>query len=144
MITILTGADYDKGGLPAGWQIHSKDGSPMIEPPHFPLCKDRVRHVGDQVALVIAETYAQAKDAAEQIDVTYKELPAIISTANADKAGSAQVWPDAKNSLLRLAHRRQGGDRRGLRQGASRHQDRPGEPAPGGERHGAARGGRRV
>ncbi len=39
VVAILTGADYDKGGLPAGWQIHSKDGSPMIEPPHFPLCK---------------------------------------------------------------------------------------------------------
>ncbi|HJR23769.1 MAG TPA: xanthine dehydrogenase family protein molybdopterin-binding subunit, partial [Dongiaceae bacterium] len=98
VIAIFTGADYDKGGLPAGWQIHSKDGSPMIEPPHLPLCKDRVRHVGDQVALVIAETYAQAKDAAEQIDVAYKELPAIISTADADKSGKPQVWADAKNN----------------------------------------------
>src|SRR5262245_14068792 len=98
VIAIFTGADYDKGGLPAGWQIHSKDGSPMIEPPHLPLCKDRVRHVGDQVALVIAETYAQAEDAAEQINVTYKELPAIISTGDADKAGKPQVWADAKNN----------------------------------------------
>ena len=98
VIAIFTGADYDKGGLPAGWQIHSKDGSPMIEPPHLPLCKDRVRHVGDQVALVVAETYAQAKDAAEQINITYKELPAIIATADADKAGKPQVWADAKNN----------------------------------------------
>jgi carbon-monoxide dehydrogenase large subunit len=98
VIAVFTGADYDKGGLPAGWQIHSKDGSPMIEPPHLPLCKDRVRHVGDQVALVVAETYAQAKDAAEQINVTYKELPAIIATADADKAGKPQVWADAKNN----------------------------------------------
>ena len=58
VIAIFTGADYDKGGLPAGWPIHSKDGSAMVEPPHLPLCKDRVRHVGDQVALVVAETYA--------------------------------------------------------------------------------------
>ena len=70
----------------------------MIEPPHLPLCKDRVRHVGDQVALVVAETYAQAKDAAEQINVTYKELPAIISTGDADKAGKPQVWAEAKNN----------------------------------------------
>ena len=117
----------------------------MIEPPHLPLCKDRVRHVGDQVALVIAETYAQAKDAAEQINVTYKELPAIISTADADKAGKPQVWAEAQEQhLLRLASRRQGGDRRGLRQGASRHQDRPGQPAPDSERDGAARRGRRL
>ncbi len=99
VVAIFTGADYDKGGLPCGWQIHSKDGSPMIEPPHFPLCKDRVRHVGDQVAIVIAETYAQAKDAAELIEVTYKELPAIISTAKATAANSPQVWPDAKNNV---------------------------------------------
>ncbi|MET1027859.1 MAG: xanthine dehydrogenase family protein molybdopterin-binding subunit [Dongiaceae bacterium] len=98
VITVLTGADYDKGGLPCGWQIHSKDGSPMIEPPHFPLCKDKVRHVGDQVALIVAETYEQAKDAAELIDVTYKELPAIISTAKADEAGAAQVWDEAKSN----------------------------------------------
>ena len=89
VVAVLTGKDYDKGGLPAGWQIHNKDGSPMAEPPHFPLCKDRVRHVGDQVALVIAETHAQAKDAAEKINVTYRELPAIVSTAEADKPGKA-------------------------------------------------------
>ncbi|HVI90506.1 MAG TPA: xanthine dehydrogenase family protein molybdopterin-binding subunit [Dongiaceae bacterium] len=98
VVAIFTGADYDKGGVPCGWQIHSKDGSPMIEPPHLPLCKDEVRHVGDQVTLVIAETYAQAKDAAELIEVTYNELPAIISTAKADQPGAPQVWPDAKNN----------------------------------------------
>ncbi len=98
VVAVLTGADYDKGGLPCGWQIHSKDGSPMIEPPHLPLCKDKVRHVGDQVALIVAETYVQAKDAAELIDVTYKELPAIISTAKADEVGAAQVWDEAKSN----------------------------------------------
>src|SRR3954453_9940040 len=98
VVAILTGADYDKGGLPAGWQIHSKDGSPMIEPPHFPLCKDKVRHVGDQVALVVAETYDQAKDAAELIDVTYNETKPIVSLADADKPGQPQVWPDAKDN----------------------------------------------
>src|SRR5262245_59342363 len=89
VVAIFTGADSDKAAVPCGWQIHSKDGSAMIEPPHFPLCKDRVRHVGDQVALVIAETLAEARDAAEEIDVTYKELPAIVSTGDADKAGAA-------------------------------------------------------
>src|SRR3954470_17363160 len=98
VVAILTGADYDKGGLPCGWQIHSKDGSPMIEPPHFPLCKDKVRHVGDQVALVVAETYDQAKDAAELIDVTYNETKPVISLADADKPGQPQVWADAKNN----------------------------------------------
>ncbi|HWT96004.1 MAG TPA: xanthine dehydrogenase family protein molybdopterin-binding subunit [Terriglobales bacterium] len=98
VVAIFTGADYDKGGVPCGWLIHSKDGSPMVEPPHMPLCKDAVRHVGDQVALVIAESLAQAKDAAELIEVDYKELPAIISTAKADQPGVPQVWADAKNN----------------------------------------------
>ena len=98
VVTVLTGADYDKGGVPCGWQIHSKDGSPMVEPPHFPLCKDKVRHVGDQVALIVAETYAQAKDAAELVEVTYKESKPIISTGDADKPGVPQVWPEAKNN----------------------------------------------
>src|ERR1041385_387477 len=88
VVAILTGADYDKGVLPCGWQIHSKDGSPMAEPPHFPLCKDKVRHVGDQGALVIGETYAQARDAAELIDVTYKETAPIIDLDSPDKAGA--------------------------------------------------------
>src|SRR5271154_7229843 len=64
---IYTGKDMAAdgvGGLPCGWQIHSKDGSPMAEPPHPPLAGDRVRHVGDPVAVVIAETLAQARDAA--------------------------------------------------------------------------------
>jgi carbon-monoxide dehydrogenase large subunit len=99
VVAIFTGADYDKGGLPCGWQIHSKDGSPMVEPPHLPLCKDRVRHVGDQVALVVAETYSQAKDAAEKIDVTYKELKAVIGIAGAEKAGAGQVWEQAKSNV---------------------------------------------
>ena len=98
VVEIFTGADYDKGGVPCGWQIHSKDGSPMVEPLHLPLCKEVVRHVGDQVALVIAESHAQARDAAELIEVTYKELPAIISTAKADQPGAPQVWPDAKQN----------------------------------------------
>ncbi|HEY8012943.1 MAG TPA: xanthine dehydrogenase family protein molybdopterin-binding subunit, partial [Dongiaceae bacterium] len=57
VVAILTGADYaadGKGGLPCGWQIHSKDGSPMVEPPHPPLVADFVRHIGDHVAMVIA------------------------------------------------------------------------------------------
>jgi carbon-monoxide dehydrogenase large subunit len=73
VVMVLTGADYaadGKGGIPCGWQIHSKDGSPMVEPPHPPLVVDMVRHVGDQVAMVIAETKAQARDAAEMIEVT--------------------------------------------------------------------------
>jgi carbon-monoxide dehydrogenase large subunit len=101
VVAIFTGADYaadKKGGLPCGWLIHSKDGTPMVEPPHPPLVPDRVRHVGDQVAVVIAETRDQAKSAAELINIDYQELPAIISTGDAAKAGAPQVWEQAKNN----------------------------------------------
>src|SRR5207244_12134283 len=70
VLKIFTGADLANakvGGLPCGWLIHSKDGTPMKEPPHPVLAQGKVRHVGDQVALVVAETYLQAKDAAELI-----------------------------------------------------------------------------
>src|SRR5581483_3195249 len=88
VVAIFTGADYaadGKGGLPCGWLVHSKDGSPMVEPPHPPLVADAVRHIGDQVAVVIAETKAQARDAAELIVVDYEELAPAIDTAAALK-----------------------------------------------------------
>jgi carbon-monoxide dehydrogenase large subunit len=101
VVAIFTGADYaadKKGGLPCGWLINNKDGSPMVEPPHPPLVPDRVRHVGDQVAVVIAETRDQAKSAAELLSIEYQELPAIISTGDAAKPGAPQVWEQAKNN----------------------------------------------
>ena len=72
VVAVFTGADIAEskiGGLPCGWLIHSKDGSPMKEPPHPIIAHDKVRHVGDQVALAIAETPLQAKDAAELLAV---------------------------------------------------------------------------
>ncbi len=92
VVRIFTGADLAEakvGGLPCGWLIHSKDGSPMKEPPHPVLAQGKVRHVGDQVALVVAETVLQAKDAAELIEVDYEELKPVIDITTADKAGSA-------------------------------------------------------
>src|SRR6201999_4557826 len=80
VIEVLTGADLaeDKiGGLICGWMIHSKDGSPMKAGGHPALAQGKVRYVGDHVAVVIAETLDQAKDAAEAIDVVYDVLPAI-------------------------------------------------------------------
>src|SRR3712207_3013895 len=77
VVVVFTGADMAGiGGLPRGWQIHGKDGSPMAEPKHPVLAEGKVRHVGDPVAVVIAETRAQAKDAAEAITVDYEVLPA--------------------------------------------------------------------
>tara|TARA_R110001599_G_scaffold24455_27_gene88318 strand:+ start:4454 stop:6817 length:2364 start_codon:yes stop_codon:yes gene_type:complete len=88
VLAVFTGEDMQVGSLPCGWQIHSKDGSPMLEPEHPPLAKGKVRYVGDQVAVVIADTYSQAKDAAESIVVDYEILPAAVSMSDAltDKA----------------------------------------------------------
>ena len=92
VVKIFTGADLAEakvGGLPCGWLIHSKDGTPMKEPGHPVLAQGKVRHVGDQVALVVAETTLQAKDAAELIEVDYEELPAVIEITGADKQSSS-------------------------------------------------------
>src|SRR5579875_2767511 len=79
VVAVFTGQDMAAdgiGGLPCGWLIHSKDGSPMVEPPHPPIAVDRVRHVGAQVAVVIAESLAQAR-----------------------KPGQPLVWDNAPNNL---------------------------------------------
>ena len=82
------------GGLPCGWLINSKDGSAMAEPPHPVLAVERVRHVGDPVAVVIAESLGQARDAAEQITVDYAVEPAVVDPVEALKPGAPQVWPE--------------------------------------------------
>ncbi len=101
VLAVFTGEDIAAtkiGGLPCGWLIHSKDGSPMKEPPHPVLAVGKVRHVGDQVALVVAETQTQAKDAAELIMVDYEELPAVVDITKADGAGSA-VHDEVPNNV---------------------------------------------
>jgi aerobic carbon-monoxide dehydrogenase large subunit len=96
VVAVFTGPDMAKdniGGLPCGWLVTSKDGSPMKEPPHPVLAVDRVRHVGDPVAVVIAESLGQARDAAENIAVDYAVEPAVVDPAEALKQGAPQVWP---------------------------------------------------
>ena len=86
VIKILTGADLAKdkiGGLIAGWKIVSQDGSDMKVPPHPPLANNTVNYVGDHVAVVIAETLNQAKNAADLVRVNYKTLKAVVKTGDA-------------------------------------------------------------
>ncbi len=92
VLAVLTGADLaaDKiGNLICGWMIHSKDGSPMKMAPHPAIAHGKACHVGDAVAVVIAETLAQAKDAAEAIKVDYEVLPAVADPALAQAQGRA-------------------------------------------------------
>src|ERR1700689_2705242 len=86
VLGIFTGADIEAdklGGLICGWMIHSKDGSPMKAGAHPALAQGKVRYVGDHVAVIIAETYSEAKDAGEQMHVEYDVLPAVVDTASA-------------------------------------------------------------
>ena len=70
MVAVFTGADIaaaEIGGVPCGWQVDFKNGDTMKEPPHPLLVADKVRFVGDAVAIIIAESAAAAKDAAELV-----------------------------------------------------------------------------
>ncbi|MEZ4293894.1 MAG: xanthine dehydrogenase family protein molybdopterin-binding subunit [Polyangiaceae bacterium] len=98
VVAVYTGKDIadDKvGSIPCGWQITNKDGSKMVEPPHPALVADEVRHVGDQVAVVIAETKAQAKAAVNLIEVEYDPLPAVATVRDAVAEGAPLVWAEA-------------------------------------------------
>lgn len=98
VIAIFTGDDMQTGGIPCGWGVNNKDGSPMNEPAHPPLAQGKVRHVGDQVAVVIAETPEQARGAAEAIAVDYDILPAVVDM-EAALTGGALVHDDAPGNL---------------------------------------------
>ncbi len=100
VVAVFTGKDMEAdkiGSLPCGWTVTDRHGEPHKAPPHFPLVRDKVRYVGDQVAFVVAETAAQAKDAAELIEVTYEVLPANVDTAK--YAAAAQVHDEAPGNL---------------------------------------------
>jgi aerobic carbon-monoxide dehydrogenase large subunit len=94
VVAVFTGNDLATakvGGLPCGWLITDVNGQPMKEPPHPPLAQGKVRYVGDHVAVVIAETLNQAKDAAELIEVDYEAIPAVVRAADARKRGAPVV-----------------------------------------------------
>ena len=97
---VFTGPDMEGvGGVPTGWLIHSKDGSPMVEPAHPAMAIGKVRHVGEIVAIVVAETRDQAREAAALIDIDYQELPAVASLEAARADGAPKVWDEADGNL---------------------------------------------
>jgi carbon-monoxide dehydrogenase large subunit len=102
VVAVLTGDDVKAdglGGMPCGWGIKNKDGSAAIEPAWPILAQERVRFVGDMVAVVIANSKAIARDAAEKISVEYRSLPATVSTGKAMAAGAPQIWPNAPKNI---------------------------------------------
>jgi carbon-monoxide dehydrogenase large subunit len=103
VVAILTGDDLaaDKvGGLICGWMIHSKDGSPMKAGAHPALAQGKVRYVGDHVAVVIAESLAEARDAAEKVDVSYDVHAAVVDLASATRKGQPAIHDVAPDNVV--------------------------------------------
>src|SRR5215813_4659670 len=103
VLAVLTGSELaaDKiGNLICGWMIHSKDGSPMKMAPHPALATGKACYVGDPVAVVIAETPAQAKDAAEAVVVDYAVLPAVVDPTKAQDRDAPQIHTIAPGNTI--------------------------------------------
>jgi carbon-monoxide dehydrogenase large subunit len=107
VLAVLTGAELaaDKiGDLICGWMIHSKDGSPMKMAPHPALAVGKVCYVGDALAVVVGETLAQARDAAEKIVVQYDVLPVVADPAATQKPGAPCIHEIAPNNTIYQWH----------------------------------------
>ena len=113
VLAVLTGADLDADGvpdLPCLLSVNSKDGKPNLVPSYPVAAKGRVRHVGQPVAIVVAETLAEARDAAEAVEVEYKSLPAVTEGVDALAKGAPQLHaniPDRKSTRLNSSHSQQ-------------------------------------
>lgn len=102
VVVVYTGHDMladGVGSIPCGWLIHDVDGNPMAEPPHYPLAIDKVRHIGEPVAVVIAESLIEALDGVDAVDVQYEHLDAVVSTEDAVRSGAPQVWDHIPNNI---------------------------------------------
>ncbi|HTP77564.1 MAG TPA: xanthine dehydrogenase family protein molybdopterin-binding subunit [Rhizomicrobium sp.] len=103
VVAVLTGADLEADGIKGlicGWLVHSKDGSPMKAGLHPALALHKVRHVGDQLAVVIAETQAAASAGAEKVAVDYEELAAVLAPQDAQSAGAPQIHDEAPRNTI--------------------------------------------
>jgi carbon-monoxide dehydrogenase large subunit len=102
VVAVYTAADMLSAGvkgIPCGWLIHDREGRPMVEPPHYPLALDKVRHVGEPVAVVIAETLLQAQDAVELVDVDFEPLEAVADVTSATRENAPLVWDDIPGNV---------------------------------------------
>ncbi len=100
VLRIFTGEDFkSSGSIPCGWQVTDRFGQPMQEPRHPVLCETHVRHVGDPIAAIVAETLNQARDAAEAIGVDIEELPAVVDMRAALEDGATKVHDELTSNL---------------------------------------------
>src|SRR5712671_1776426 len=103
VLAVFTGEDLARDGIgtiPCLSALANRDGSPSVLPPYLAIARGRVRHVGNTVAMVVAESGAAARDAAELIAVDYQPLPAAVDTAHALDPGQPQVWDEAPGNLF--------------------------------------------
>jgi carbon-monoxide dehydrogenase large subunit len=103
IIAIYTAEDTAADGLghlPAISEIKDASGARHREPPHLPMPVGKVRHVGDIVAMIVADTLDQARDAAEALAVDYEELPAVVTVAQALAAGAPLLHEEAPGNLM--------------------------------------------
>ena len=102
VLAIYTGADLKAdgiGGLPCAIPLKNRDGSPRAEVPHPALADGEVRHVGDPVAFIVAETHQAARDAAEAVMVDYDILPSSTDLGATLDADAPAVWPQAPGNV---------------------------------------------
>ena len=106
VVAVLTAADLAAdgvGNLPTDRARKRRDGTPAFPTPRPALARDRVRHVGDPLVLVIAETHAQAVDAVELLAIDYEPLPAVGPTADALRPGAPAVWDEVSDNIAFVA-----------------------------------------
>jgi len=102
VLAIYTGADLAAGGItpmPARQVMNNRDGTPMLQPVRHVLATDKVRHVGEAVACVIAESVAAAKDGAEAVVVDIDPLPAVTEPAGADASDAPLLYDDVPGNV---------------------------------------------
>ena len=102
VVAVLTGHDVKADGLgmpKANMPRKRPDGKPMYAPQRPPLVADRVRYVGDPVVMVVADTLAQAKDAAELVNIDYEAIRSVTQTADTVKPGAPAVWDDCPDNI---------------------------------------------
>ena len=102
VLAVLTAAELAADGLanlPSDGTRKRRDGSAAFTTPRPALARERVRHVGDPVALVVAETREQAVDAADLVAVEYEPLPSVTATAEAARPGAPRVWDEVPDNV---------------------------------------------
>ena len=146
VLGVYTGADLQGyGPLKCVVPFNNRDGTPMKKPLREALAKDKVRYVGDPVAVVVAETLLQAKDAAEAVSLDIEPLPPVTSAEEAARDGAALLYDDVpQQRRARLSLRRRRSGEGGICRGSPRHAVEARQQPARRQRHGAACGARVI